>query len=362
MIVRWAHDVVNQLWYENRYPWLVGLLLPLSVVFCILVQIRDWLYRQRWLSAYRCTLPVLVVGNLSVGGTGKTPVVTELATALMARGFRPGILCRGYRGRATAQPQWVTAQSDPAIVGDEALLLARRTGLPVVAAIHRVAGAKALIASGCCDLIVMDDGLQHYALARTLEVAVMDGKRRFGNGYCLPAGPLREPLSRLERVPIHLITQGSSDHAFSVQLQALRIVNIVNPRHIGTLEDLNRPGLVAIAGIGHPQRFFLTLEQHGLSVEPVAFPDHHDFTAKDLEPYRDRPIIMTEKDAVKCQSIAGPDHWYLEVRAVFDPMLLDLIIQHVENNFYGSQPPEYSGLPSVQKRAALRQKQPGTHL
>ena len=278
--------------------------------------LRRALYRARLLPRHRIPVPVLVVGNIAVGGTGKTPLVLWLAGFLASRGWRPGVVCRGYGGQASRWPQQVRADSDPAMVGDEAVLLASRSGCPVVACgPRRVQAARALAELAECDLVISDDGLQHLALDRDLEIAVVDGERRHGNGRCLPAGPLREPAGRLRSVDLVVSNGPAARGEFAMSLVPGPAVSLEDPALRRSLADFRGTRVHAVAGIGHPARFFGLLTTRGLAVEEHAFPDHHPFSAADIRFEDGLPVLMTEKDAVKCRRFAGPGHWYLPVVA-----------------------------------------------
>ncbi len=280
------------------------------------MRLRRAAYRRGVLPGHRVGVPVVVVGNVAVGGTGKTPLVIWLAGFLAERGWRPGVVCRGYGGGATAWPQPVRADSDPREVGDEAVLLASRTGAPVIACgPRRVRAARDLARDGGCDVVISDDGLQHLALARDLEVVVVDGERRHGNGRCLPAGPLREPLACLADVDLVVCNGDARSGEFAMALvpaPAQRVAGGGARRPLAAFAD----GLVhAVCGIGNPPRFFAMLRKAGLTLREHAFPDHHPFRPRDLDFGDDAPVLMTEKDAVKCRGFAGPRHWYVPVSA-----------------------------------------------
>lgn len=289
------------------------LLWPLSLLYGALVR-----WRQRTAPGpVELPVPVLVVGNLTVGGNGKTPLVLWLAQRLAAKGYRPGIVSRGYGGRAAVYPQRVGADSDPAVVGDEPLLLAQRSALPVVVDPKRPRGAQHLIEQCGCDLIISDDGLQHHPLKRDIEIVAVDGERRFGNGLCLPAGPLREPLTRLQRVDF-IVTVGRAEGGeFALELVGECAVNLCDPSRQRPLAAFTGP-VHAVAAIGHPRRFFDHLKRAGLSPLLHPFRDHHPFCPADLTFGDVHPVIMTEKDAVKCRSFAAPHWWYLPVEARLD--------------------------------------------
>jgi tetraacyldisaccharide 4'-kinase len=282
---------------------------------------------------------VVVVGNLTVGGTGKTPLVAWLAEKLTERGLKVGILSRGYGGSATT-PRFVEPGTDWREVGDEPLLLRQRTGCATVVSVDRVAGAQALIERGV-DVIVADDGLQHLRLVRDCEIVVIDGARGFGNGRLLPAGPLREPASRLAHADI-VVLNGAAEHASLTPLGLLAdpraaqmtlapgdALHLAARRAARPLESLRGQRVHAVAGIGNPGRFFAELRARGLDVIEHPFPDHHAFTAADLEPGDDALILMTEKDAVKCRAFAPDRVWYVPVTARFGDVQAGEMLEHV---------------------------------
>lgn len=277
----------------------------------------------------RLPVPVIIVGNLTVGGTGKTPLIIWLARFLKEAGYKPGIISRGYGGKARRWPQWVDHDSDPETVGDEALLIARLTGCPMAVAPLRAAAGKMLLDRAECNVILSDDGLQHYALDRDIEIAVIDGTRRYGNGYCLPAGPLREPVTRLKEVDIIIVNgEKSSENEFSMQMQGNIAVNLVTDEE-KSLREFADGSCHALAGIGNPDRFFRQLALAGLTCETHSFPDHYPYQRSDIEFGDARPVLMTDKDAVKCKAFAGEQHWRIPVVAVpdaaFSERLLNLL-------------------------------------
>ncbi len=305
--------MLARLWYGNSRLSLP--LLPLSLLYGLVVALRRLGYRSGLRRAHRFRAPVVVVGNLTVGGTGKTPLVIWLAGHLKELGFRPGIVSRGYGGRASHWPQQVRPDSDPVVVGDEAVLLARRTGCPMCVAPDRVAAVEALLTHTDCDIVISDDGLQHLAMGRDLEILVVDGDRGLGNGRLLPAGPLREPASRLEQVDLVISNGRWRDEVPVMQVVRPRLVPLSqeDPEEVHALEEAAGHRVHAVAGIGNPQRFFDLLTGHGLEVVPHPFPDHHDYRPGDLDFEPDLPVVMTEKDAVKCRRFARPDHWVVEI-------------------------------------------------
>lgn len=301
-------------WYGGR-PAPAGLRL-LATLFRGLLKLRSDAYRRGWLPRYGVPIPVLVVGNLTAGGSGKTPLVVLIVERLAADGKRPGVISRGYGGRVGAGPHRVSAADEASLVGDEPLMIARRTGAPVVVGRRRVAAARAL--APAVDVIVADDGLQHLALRRDREIVVIDAERGLGNGRLLPAGPLREPAERLDTVDL-VITKGAG----GFQLAGEYLVNLREPGRRIALEALaDRPEVHAVAGIANPLPFFAKLR--GRLSTPVrchSFPDHHRYHSEELSRWRDQTVVMTEKDAVKCGAFAGPDWWYHPVEARLDPVL-----------------------------------------
>ncbi|MBI5040070.1 MAG: tetraacyldisaccharide 4'-kinase [Gammaproteobacteria bacterium] len=296
---------LDDIWY-TRTP-LAWPLLPLSALYCAAIVTRRLAYRWGLKKTHRLNVPVIVVGNLTVGGTGKTPLVIWLTRFLREHGYRPGLVARGYGGKASHWPQTVTADSDPTLVGDEPVMLARATGCPMMVAPDRVAAARALLAETDVNVIISDDGLQHYALGRDIEIAVVDGERRFGNGHCLPAGPLREPARRLREVDL-IVANGVADaDEFAMRVNANDAVNLQTGER-RSLDQFRGQPIHAIAGIGNPERFFNALRAKGLRIETHAFPDHHAYRADDLT-FGAAALLMTEKDAVKCQRFAQPNVW-----------------------------------------------------
>lgn len=320
------------------------LLLPLSLLFGLVVRLRGLLYQLGWLKIEHLPVPVIVVGNVNVGGSGKTPLTVTLVDWLRQSGFSPGIISRGYGGSAqTAMP--VRPESDPGLVGDEPVLLARRAGCPVWIGRKRLdAARRLLVLHPEVDVLIADDGLQHLALGRDFELVVVDAARGFGNRRLLPAGPLREPLSRLATVNAVVINGDrtlplpTGCSGFSMRIAGSRFVNLAAPeRCLSAAEFVAEfsPGFAAhpphaIAGIGHPERFFNQLAALGLRPITRAYPDHHAYVESDLPA---GIVLMTEKDAVKCASIgkrlAREDLWFLAVDAVVEGGLQHLIIEHL---------------------------------
>jgi tetraacyldisaccharide 4'-kinase len=301
-------------WYDAS--GLTVLLRPLSWLYRGIIVLRYAAYRAGVLRRRRVAAPVIVVGNITVGGTGKTPLVIWLVELLRSEGYRPGVVSRGYRGRARHWPQQVRPDSDPDMVGDEPVVIARRARCPVAVGPDRVAAAEALLRYNDVDVVVSDDGLQHYALERDIEIVVIDGVRRFGNRFCLPAGPLREPVSRLSRADFLVVNGGTAlRREFPMTMHPGELRNVRRDETAQAPESFPRRHVHAVAGIGHPERFFRQLRQLGFTVIEHPFPDHHAYTAEDLAFGDELPVFMTEKDAVKCRRFCGEDCWYLPVEA-----------------------------------------------
>lgn len=321
-------------WYQKSSLTIV--LQPLSWLFCLLVQIRRLLYRIKILRTTQLNVPVIVVGNITVGGTGKTPMVIELANMLKAHGYRPAIISRGYGGKARTWPQQVRWDGDPTMVGDEAILIARRTHCPMAVGADRVAAAKALLKYTDCNVIISDDGLQHYALGRDIEIAVIDGIRRFGNEKCLPAGPLREPIKRLEQVNFRISNGIAGPNEFAMSYKAEKLHRSDDPSVTLDLAVLKNQTVHAIAGIGNPQQFFNQLKHSGLEIIEHPFPDHYAFKKEDLDFGEIQPIIITEKDAVKCQRFYLHNVWYQPIKAIIDNQFTEQLLVRLEN-IYGQK-------------------------
>lgn len=312
-------------WYSSDPP--PPMLQPLAALFgAVAASRRNRLQRE----APTLGLPVIVVGNLSVGGTGKTPFTIWLVERLRSWGFRPGVISRGHRGHAPGYPYLVHGASTAAEAGDEPLLIARRTGVPVMVAPDRVAAAQALIARGGLDVLVADDGLQHYRLARDLEICVVDGARGFGNAALLPAGPLREPVARLAEIPLVVVNGGglalTHPGRLDMQLRADQAVPLAGGAAL-RLEDLRGRRVHAVAGIGNPRRYFEMLRGRGIELLEHPFPDHHAYRAADLDFGDTLPVLMTDKDAVKCGEFGLTRHYAVPVDAVIDPAGAALVQQ-----------------------------------
>lgn len=331
-----AADRVLATWYARRPTALAVALAPLAGVYAAAVAARRALYRHGILTAERVRAPVVVVGNLTAGGSGKTPLAIALADALSSRGWHPGFVSRGY-GRRASDARIVHPTDAADDVGDEPLLLAA-TGRPVAIGRRRAAAARLLLATAPdCDIVIADDGLQHYALARDVEIAAIDGERALGNGWMLPAGPLREPRSRLDDVDaiVRLVASEAwrptgDAHGTLMAHEPVAWRNLARP---GRTEDpaTFRPASAwAIAGTANPQRFFALVAKLGIDARTRAFPDHHRYTAADLALPDAQAILMTAKDAVKCLRWADERFWALDIRARIDPALVDRIEERLK--------------------------------
>ena len=321
------NSLCQRVWYEDH--WLVPLLLPFSYLYRIVVLWRRRLYESGRLCRHHLPVPVIIIGNLSVGGTGKTPLVIWIARWLVEHGYRPGVLCRGYGGCGKLWPQQVRPDSDTATVGDEAVLLARRCGCPVVADSQRVRAGLSMLEHYDVNIIVCDDGLQHLALLPDVSVSLTDGERRYGNGHCLPAGPLREPLQEANRVDMQVCTEGACRRGeFPMKIDGDQLQSLTDDRRVTTSDWCGRE-VHAVAGIGNPERFYHTLTRLGLRIIRHSFPDHYRYRPGELNFSDDRPVVMTEKDAVKYEPYAQSRHWCLLVQAdmgqVFMRRLLSLL-------------------------------------
>jgi tetraacyldisaccharide 4'-kinase len=319
-------------WY-NAHPirWILA---PLSGVYRLVMQIRKYCYQQDVFTRYKATAPVIIVGNITAGGTGKTPFVIWLCQQFKQAGYRPGVISRGYGGNYTQKLMEVTLESDPRMTGDEPVVISSATQCPVIVSADRKASCEALVTHHGCNIIISDDGLQHYRLQRDVEIVIVDGKRLFGNEYCLPAGPLREPLTRLEDVDFTVFNAGH-DHPLSMHLKHSELVQLTDHTNRIKVDGFAGQTVHAVAGIGNPHRFFEQLRSAGLTVIEHAFADHHDFQKSDLEFNDQKPIIMTEKDAVKCRSFSDDRCWYVATETIVTDHLFDSIHQLIRNKRRG---------------------------
>jgi tetraacyldisaccharide 4'-kinase len=317
---------LRDVWYGNRPPALS--LRVLESLYAALTALRRALYRSGILRHLRAGVPVVVVGNVTAGGTGKTPLTIALVEALRERGFKPAVVSRGY-GSSTRGPTIVTARHGAAEVGEEPLLIARATQAPVAVGRDRVAAARLLVDSAAADVIVADDGLQHYRLQRDLEVCVIDGERRFGNGRLLPAGPLREPQSRAAACDFRVCNGGAPQQGEITMLLAGDAAVALQSGERRRLSEFAGQRAHALAGIGNPGRFFAMLRTAGIEAVEHAYPDHHPFAPADVRFDDDQPVLMTEKDAIKCVAFADGRHWFVPVRAQLPREFFDAVAAKV---------------------------------
>lgn len=306
-------DTLASAWYgDARPPWWTR---PLAALYGGVAACRRRLYGSGLLRSECLPVPVLVVGNLTAGGTGKTPLTLAMVDALRARGWRPGVVSRGHGGSRRG-PLLLDEQADPTEVGDEPCLI-HAHGVPVAIGRDRPAAARLLLDAGC-DVVVADDGLQHYRLARDVEICVVDGMRGFGNGRLLPAGPLREPVSRLRTVDFLVCNGGEREGMWPMHLVGDEAVNLAAARRV-PLRDFAGHRVHAVAAIGNPQRFFADLRRQGIEPIEHAFPDHHAFAPEELDFGDGLPVLMTDKDAIKCRRFARAHWWRVPVRAMLPP-------------------------------------------
>ena len=323
--------MIEKLWYgKNKSFWL---LLPFSFLYGLISCVRRQLYKLGIFKSWQSPVPIIVIGNLSAGGNGKTPLAISLIEALKAKGLKVGLVSRGYGGKSNHYPLILDENTSTKQAGDEPVLIYHRTHVPVAVAPKRVDAVKALLDSHQLDVILTDDGLQHYALARDIEIVVVDGKRLFGNGWWIPAGPMRERRSRLKSVDLIIINGDSSkdfinqypDRTFTMQLIPDHVVNLSTNKQC-ELSALHH--IYAIAGISNPKRFFDMLTQMGADlVYTESFADHQNFTLPLLEKVvgTNQTLLMTEKDAVKCRQFALPNWWYLPIDAVIPDQAIEKI-------------------------------------
>lgn len=305
---------IDAYWYsQNPVAWL---LLPVAAFYCLIVFIRRVFYRTGIFKSFKLSVPVIIVGNITVGGTGKTPLLVALCELLKSQGYKPGVISRGYGG--DFEGEHLVDDSDSAdVIGDEPCLIHARTRCPLVVGRDRVAAAELLLSESDCDIILSDDGLQHYRLQRDVEIAIVDTNRQFGNGFCLPSGPLREPASRLNQVDIVVDHGSARDADAKEEYFFLKFSDAVNLQTNETMsiESFKGVPVHAVAGIGHPKRFFDQLRRVGLEVIEHDYPDHHKYISSDLVFNDNYNVLLTEKDAVKCQDFSVESLWYVPVSA-----------------------------------------------
>lgn len=317
-----VHQALQLIW-KDRNP-IAWLLWPLSLVYCCVVELRRFLYSIGLFAITRFDQPFIVIGNLTVGGTGKTPLTVWLVNFLKENGYSPAVVSRGYGRINTDVTMLVSPASDPIEVGDEPVLISRRTQSPVAVSKYRIDAVRLLNQHTNCDIVVSDDGLQHLSIEPSLTIALIDGEERFGNSFCLPAGPLREGTSRLKSVDFKLVRGIGTEGEYSMNYRIDRVVNVCDPRRSRSIESLVDEQVVAVAGIRNSHRFFDLLEECGVRSRNIPFPDHHRFTIEDFHTLNDSEttVVMTEKDAVKCEYFAGANWWYVAIDANPEPQFV----------------------------------------
>lgn len=318
-------------WYRTSFTWINYLLMPLSWLFASIVKLRRWLYSRGIFKVHQFPVPVIVVGNITVGGTGKSPCIKALSSYLIGHGYKPGIVSRGAGGQRNLNPVLVSNAVTTKQVGDEAIMLANSTKCPLVVCTDRSEAVNFLLKRHPeCDVVLSDDGLQHYRMGRDIEIAMVDGERMYGNGCLLPAGPLREPKARLKTVDYQVVNGKKLDDMYSMQLVPQKWVSVKNAETHLPLNSWQDTKVHAIAGIGNPNRFFNQLNLLGYDVSAHPFPDHYSYKRSDIH-YRDGlPVLMTEKDAVKCADLAHDNHWYLQTEVKVDEALLHRILVQLQ--------------------------------
>lgn len=320
-------DKIRQRWYGGGdvNAWSkIG-----AKLFGLIVASRKKCYETGLFKTHKVKVPVIVVGNITAGGGGKTPMVIWLASHLQAMGYKPGIVSRGYGGKRKVEPMFVTANANPSASGDEPLLMAKSTKLPVMVGKDRVKAAKALINNYSVNVIVSDDGMQHFSLGRDAEIVMLDAKWRTGNHLMIPAGPLREPLERLNSVDL-VVFKGSFENQHHYELVIDSIYQLNHKQQTKNVSDFRNQKVVAMAGIANPEGFFSSLSKAGIPIVKTALPDHYEFSEADFSPYKDTMVLMTEKDAVKCDHLSLPNVWVVKVRVMMPEKTLSAINQLID--------------------------------
>ncbi|MDQ8038796.1 MAG: tetraacyldisaccharide 4'-kinase [Rickettsiella sp.] len=316
------------IWKNKNF--IAYLLWPFSLLYRLIIFFRGKLYQFHIKKITLFSVPIIVIGNITVGGSGKTPLLIEIAQFLKNKGWRPGVISRGYMGKTDHYPCRVHMNSNPREVGDEPLLIAQATGCPTLVDPERSRGIKTLLGKTNCNIVLSDDGLQHLALGRDIEIAVVDGQRRFGNGFCLPAGPLREPLSRLKKVDF-IVSKGKAAklNEYEMLLIPDHFYQLIQPQNKKNLGFFYGKKLHVVAGIGNPDQFFSSLRTLGLTFIEHPFPDHHFFKPNDFNYGNEAIIIMTEKDAVKCTGLVDTRLWCLRSKTKLDESFFDALLRKI---------------------------------
>jgi len=321
-------DKIRKRWYgKGVVSWWSKLVARL---FGTMVALRKKLYDLGLLKKHRLKVPVIIIGNITAGGGGKTPFVIWLVNHLKSLGYQPGVVSRGYGGKRKVEPMLVTPNANPLASGDEPLLIAKSTQRPVVVGKNRVKAAKTLVNNHHVNIVISDDGLQHYALDRQLEVVMLDAQWQTGNGLMIPAGPLREPLERLETVDM-VIYKGLMASKNYYEIEVLNIYQLNHPSITKPLADFRNQKVLVMAGIANPESFFTLLSAAGLAVVKRPLPDHHEFTEQDFEAENDMMVLITEKDAVKCEHIQNTNTWVVAVGIQVNDATVKKVNQLIEN-------------------------------
>lgn len=320
-------DFLTKAWYRPELTWLTALLLPLAWLFGLVVRLRRFAYQRGWLTTTRLPVPVIVVGNLTVGGTGKTPTVIALALFLKSEGYRVGIISRGFGGNGVKTPLFVDVNTSPSLAGDEAVMMAKQTACPVVVFSDRVAAGQFLLKQTPCDLILSDDGLQHYRLRADIRIALIDAKRQLGNRQLLPAGPCRESPSRLAHFN-HVLTTGHD--VADIRFRPEAWCSVTAPRQTQALMAFAGVTAHVMAGIGNPTSFFESVARLGVKIIPHPFQDHQVYNEAMLRFTPSHPLLMTEKDAVKCTAFSQPEMWYLSQVAMLPDFFKDKVLHQLK--------------------------------
>jgi tetraacyldisaccharide 4'-kinase len=314
--------------YYKKSSW-IYLLIPISIFFYFFISLKKYLYKNGFLKTIKIKVPVLIIGNITLGGTGKTPLTLDLIAKFLKKGLKPAIISRGYRGSANNITE-VFESSDVSVVGDEALLIKAKSKVPVFIGKDRVSVAKILLKKYPeTSIIISDDGLQHYRLARDYEIIVVDSQRQFGNGLIFPAGPMREDISKLKHVDA-VVYKGANSNSNFYQMKYItkHFKNLLTNKKV-IFKDIQDKKIVAITAIGNPESFFSTLEGYGSEFKKVTYNDHYLFNKNDFIKYADYNIVMTEKDAIKCQKFATKNFWVLPLETKVDERLFRNILKKV---------------------------------
>jgi tetraacyldisaccharide 4'-kinase len=325
----------DRIWYENHPA--SYLLLPFSWLYGLIVKLRKILYTSGFFETNYASVPVIVVGNITVGGAGKTPFVIWLSEYLTNKGYTPGVISRGYGRKSSSYVQQVRHDSDPENVGDEPVLIAKRSGVPVAVASDKYEAANQLVNMANCDVLICDDGLQHYALGRNLEIAIIDGDREFGNNCMLPAGPLREPVNRLTSVDMLISKSKEYENSFLMEYEFGDLVQLNDQDKLISINKLKGQQIHLVSGIANPDRFHSVFKEHQIHVIKHVFPDHYNYSLQDIDFNDDKPIVMTEKDAVKCAKFAKDNMWYLPVDVKFNDIFYHRIETLIAENINGQK-------------------------